>query len=93
MFLYHLLRYWYWLSPWSVDLVKSLHDYPNPSNKVLSSAEGLYGKEYSIIVDNLYATPELLLALYINNVNCYGTLWSKKGFVSANQAVKTHSPA
>ena len=83
--------------PWSVDLLKSFHDYPNPSDKVLSSAEGLYRKGYCIIVDNLYATPELLLALYINNANCYGTLWPRKGLVSGNQAGEkffiTHPPA
>ena len=83
--------------PWSVDLLKSFHDYPNPSDKVLSSAEGLYRKGYCIIVDNLYATPELLLALYINNANCYGTLWPRKGgfcfWKSGGWKIFYHSPA
>ena len=65
--------------PPSVDLPKSFNDYSNPSKIVLSLAEGLYGQGYCIIVDNLYTSPELLLALYKNNVDCYGTLRKKKG--------------
>ena len=42
-------------------------------------AEGLYGQGYCIIVDNLYTSPEPLLALYKNNVDCYGTLRKKEG--------------
>ena len=65
--------------PLSVDLLKSFNDYSNPSKIVLSLAEGLFGQGYCIIVDNLYTSPELLLALYKNNVDCDGTLRKKKG--------------
>ena len=41
-------------------------------------AEEFYGQGYCIIVDNLYTSPELLLALYKNNVDCYDTLREKK---------------
>ena len=65
--------------PPSVDLPKSFNDYSNPSRIVLSLAEGLFGQGYCIIVINLYTSPELLLALHKNNVDCHGTLRKKKG--------------
>ena len=65
--------------PPSVDLPKSFNDYSDPSKIELFLAEGLFGQGYCISVDNLYASPELLLALHKNNVDCYGTLRKNKG--------------
>ena len=52
----------------------------NPSKIVLSLGKRLFGQGYCIIiVDNLHTSPELLLALYKNHADCYGTLRKKKG--------------
>ena len=67
--------------PPSFDLLKSFNDYSNHSKIVLSLAEGLYGKGYCTIVDNLYATPEFLLVLYKNIVDCYSAIRKKKGLL------------
>ena len=45
---------------------------------VLSLTEERYGQGYYIIVDNLYASPELLSALYKNNIDYCGARRKKK---------------
>ena len=45
---------------------------------MLSLAEGRYGKRFCITSDNLYSSLEILLALYKNNVDDYGTLRKNK---------------
>ena len=45
---------------------------------VSSLTEELYGQGYYIIVDNLYGSPELLSALYKNNIDYYGARRKKK---------------
>lgn len=45
---------------------------------MLSLTEGRYGKRFCITSDNLYSSLEILLALYKNNVDDYGTLRKNK---------------
>ena len=65
--------------PPSVQLPKQFDEYENPSKVVLSLMEGFYQKGYNIVLDNLYTSPELLKALYLNITDAYGTLRKKEG--------------
>ena len=41
-------------------LLKPFNSYINPSKVVLSLLDGLYEKEYKVVLDNYYTSPELL---------------------------------
>ena len=58
---------------------KPFEEYTNYSKVVLSLMDGLYNQGYSVTLDNLYTYPELLLALYQNGTDCFGTLRKKNG--------------
>ena len=66
-------------TPPNVILPKEFDEYTNYTKVVLSLIDGLYKQGYSVTVDNLYTSPELLLALYANGTDGYGTLRKKKG--------------
>ena len=61
-----------------VQFPKPFHDYPMYSQVVLSLMQGLFNQGYSVTLDNLYTEPSLLLALFENLTNCFGTLRKKK---------------
>ena len=62
-----------------VQFPKPFHDYPTYSQVVLSLMQGLFNQGYSVTLDNLYTEPSLLLALFKNSTDCFGTLRKKKG--------------
>ena len=62
-----------------VQLQKPFEDFKSPSRVVLSLMIGFYDKGYSLELNNLYTSPELLKALYHCRTDAYGTLRSKKG--------------
>ena len=61
-----------------VQFPKPFHDYPTYSQVVLSLMQGLFNQGYSVTLDNLYTEPSLLLALFKNSTDCFGTLRKKK---------------
>ena len=58
---------------------KPFEEYPTYSKVVLSLMEGLYNQGYCVTIDNLYTEPYLLLALYANGTDGFGTLRKKAG--------------
>ena len=62
-----------------IDLLKDFDEYANPSKVVLSLASSLLNQGHSIIVDNLYTSPESARTLFENGTNIYGTLRKMKG--------------
>ena len=58
---------------------KPFEEYPAYSRVVLSLLKGLYNQGYCVTLDNLYTEPYLLLALYENKTDSFGTLRKKKG--------------
>ena len=63
----------------TIPLPKGFDEYTNPSKVVLSLMEGFYNQGYNIALDNLYTSPELLKALFLNKTDAYGTLRKKEG--------------
>ena len=65
--------------PNGIELPKPYEEYSTYSKVVLSLMDGLYGDGYCVTLDNLYTEPYLLLALYANNTDGFGTLRKKSG--------------
>ena len=63
--------------PNGIEPPKPYEEYSTYSNVVLSLMDGLYGDGYCVTLDNLYTEPYLLLALYVNNTDCFDTLRKK----------------
>ena len=66
----------------TVPFPKDFDQYKNPSKVFLSLMEGYYGCGYNLALDNLYTSPELLKALFLNKTDAYGTLRKKEGLPS-----------
>ena len=65
--------------PNGIELPKPYEEYSTYSKVVLSLMDGLYDDGYCVTLDNLYTEPYLLLALYANNTDGFGTLRKKSG--------------
>ena len=65
--------------PQNVVFPKIFEQYPNYTKVVLSLLDGLYNQGYCVTLDNLYTSPDLLMALFENDTDSFGTLRKKTG--------------
>ena len=65
-----------------VKLPKPFGDYTGPSKVVLSLIDGLDNQGYTVVLDNLYTSPELLRTLIENGTDSFDTLTRKQGLPS-----------
>ena len=65
--------------PTGVEFPKPYKDDSVYSKVVLSLMDGFYNLGYCVTLDNLYTEPYLLLVLYANNTDGFGTLRKKSG--------------